>query len=83
MSDADSVGQANRHWPIIGRQAELDQLLTFCRGGGSAMIVGQAGVGKTRLAQAAMDEAASDGWRTEFAVASRVPCPVKYSGGLA
>lgn len=43
------------------------------------MIVGEAGVGKTRLAQAAMDEAASDGWRTEFAVASRAAASIPFA----
>jgi DNA-binding NarL/FixJ family response regulator len=57
-------------WPLVGRFDEL----AFIRGriaeGGSIVIAGDAGVGKTRLARELINWAAVDGRRTEWAVAT-------------
>ena len=53
-------------WPLVGRDEEL-ALLRHLRSGSpglSAIISGPAGVGKSRLAHEAMEEAARDGWAT-------------------
>ncbi len=53
-------------WPLVGRVEEL-ALLRQLRSGSpavSAVISGPAGVGKSRLAHEAVQEAANDGWAT-------------------
>jgi DNA-binding CsgD family transcriptional regulator/tetratricopeptide (TPR) repeat protein len=59
-------------WPLIGRQDELDLVVTdLAEGNTSAVIVGgAAGVGKTRLAMEAAAELASRGWSVERASAT-------------
>ncbi len=52
-------------WPFTGRGGELDRLTTLLSGDAGyagAAIVGGAGVGKTRLAREAAEEAARRGW---------------------
>ncbi|MGD0084273.1 MAG: LuxR C-terminal-related transcriptional regulator [Acidimicrobiales bacterium] len=53
-------------WPLIGRAEELELLreMRHARPPLSAVINGPAGVGKSRLAQSAMEEAAEEGWAT-------------------
>jgi DNA-binding CsgD family transcriptional regulator len=53
-------------WPLVGRSEELVRLrrLRSSSGGVSALITGAAGVGKSRLARAALAEAAGEGWAT-------------------
>jgi DNA-binding NarL/FixJ family response regulator len=53
-------------WPLVGRGEELGLLrrLRSTSVGVSALIVGAAGAGKSRLARAALVEAAGEGWAT-------------------
>jgi hypothetical protein len=53
-------------WPLVGRAEELALLRGFRSADRpvSAVISGTAGVGKSRLARSALEEAASEGWNT-------------------
>ncbi len=65
---SDSGGE----WPLIGRVSELEQIKRSRRDGGSGMIVvGPAGVGKSRLASEALAEAQRDGATTSWVQATR------------
>jgi predicted ATP-dependent serine protease len=57
---------AANEWPLVGRAEELDLLreMQSARPQVSAVIAGQAGVGKSRVARAATEEAALEGWAT-------------------
>ena len=51
---SDSVSE----WPLVGRVSELEQIKRSRReGGGGMVVVGPAGVGKSRLAREAVAEA--------------------------
>ena len=51
-------------WPLVGRAEELELLVNLRSRGLSAVISGPAGVGKSRLAGAALADAAGHGWAT-------------------
>jgi ATP/maltotriose-dependent transcriptional regulator MalT len=53
-------------WPLVGRTEELEllRMIRSSRPASSAVIGGPAGVGKSRLARAALEEAATEGWAT-------------------
>lgn len=53
-------------WPLVGRAEEINFLreLRSAARPKSAVISGPAGVGKSRLALSALDEAVSEGWNT-------------------
>ncbi len=56
MSSQTSLGQAKAGNPFVGREDELDQLIaaweeTRSGHGRLAMLAGEPGIGKTRLAQ--------------------------------
>lgn len=59
MSPAGGIVEAGESWPLIGRREELDAIAACVGGrrGDSVVVVGAAGVGKTRLAAAAAAEA--------------------------
>ena len=59
-------GGSGVQWPLIGRTEELHLLraLRNARPATSAVISGPAGVGKSRLAREALQEAAHEGWPT-------------------
>jgi DNA-binding NarL/FixJ family response regulator len=63
----------SREWPLIGRARELEMLVAACRdaGGRGAVLVGEAGVGKSRLAREALAAAQADGAHTIWIQASR------------
>jgi DNA-binding CsgD family transcriptional regulator len=69
-------------WPLVGRDDEIsfarEQIVT----GGSVVIAGDAGVGKTRLARELTFSAQDDGRKTEWAVATHAAHPVPL-GALA
>jgi DNA-binding CsgD family transcriptional regulator len=50
-------------WPFVGRQAHRSALRRVVASGGSAIVVGGAGVGKTALVARVVDELGSSGWR--------------------
>jgi replication-associated recombination protein RarA len=51
-------------WPLVGRAEELELLVKLRSRGLSAVISGPPGVGKSRLAGAALADAARHGWAT-------------------
>jgi DNA-binding CsgD family transcriptional regulator len=62
-----------RVWPMVGRQDERALVLSMMNRttGGSAVLAGGPGVGKTRLAAAVLDELAEQGYVVERLVGSR------------
>ncbi len=65
-------------WPLLGRSRELELLdAAFeepeCRG---VVFVGEAGVGKTRLLDAALERARDRGWDSERVVATAASQPI-------
>jgi DNA-binding CsgD family transcriptional regulator len=69
-------------WPLVGRSDEV----AFARGliadGGSVVIAGDAGVGKTRLARELIKSAEVEGRRTDWAVATHAASSIPL-GALA
>ncbi len=58
-------------WPLTGRENEMRRISQTVQGGsGGAVLVGEVGAGKTRLATEAMDQIERDGLRTCRLVAS-------------
>ena len=49
-------------WPLVGRGTQQSMLVRAVTHGRGALIVGEAGIGKTRLATAVLDLLASKGW---------------------
>ncbi|MGH7649656.1 MAG: helix-turn-helix transcriptional regulator [Gemmatimonadaceae bacterium] len=71
-------------WPLVGRVAELglmQQLMNDARGGTcrALLIRGESGLGKTRLAQVAMQHAAETGWTVANGSAYAVETGVPYA----
>ncbi|HYW23939.1 MAG TPA: AAA family ATPase [Terriglobales bacterium] len=59
-------------WPFVGRAAELGGVLASFSAGRPAIVVcGAVGVGKTRLARAAMDRLVADGSHAEWVAATQ------------
>lgn len=60
-------------WPLVGRAAELDRLrrLVAAREQAGVVLIGPAGVGKTRLAKECLAVGEASGCATALAVASR------------
>ena len=70
--------------PLVGRKGELDFLSktldNAAKGaGGSVFIVGEGGIGKTRLATAAADLAAKEGWNVAIGRSYPVETGVPYA----
>jgi DNA-binding CsgD family transcriptional regulator/tetratricopeptide (TPR) repeat protein len=57
-------------WPLIGRSDEVAFAREVIADGGSVVIAGDAGVGKTRLAREVIASVDADGRQTEWAVAT-------------
>ena len=53
-------------WPVIGRDEELATLLRLLRGGVGAVVVGEAGLGKTVLAGEVKRRLELEGWHTDL-----------------
>ncbi len=69
-------------WPLVGRTAELAFGRDRIAAGGSVVIAGDAGVGKTRLARELIALATTGGRRTAWAVATLAARPLPF-GALA
>jgi hypothetical protein len=57
-------------WPIIGRESEIASILADLRRGVGAVVVGEAGVGKTMLAREVRRRLDAGGWHTELVLCS-------------
>jgi DNA-binding CsgD family transcriptional regulator len=69
-------------WTLVGRDEELDIVTSGLRAGGSIVIAGSAGVGKTRLAQEALTAVGDGDATTAWAVASQSSRAIPF-GALA
>ena len=78
------AGESGLLLPLRGREAEIEKLRVALRRSTrrSVVLVGPAGVGKTRLAREALDIAQTPGSTTRWVVATRSTSEVSY-GGLA
>lgn len=77
--------RSRRSWPLVGRGSELEQLaLARSAGASGVVLVGAAGVGKSRLAREAVREADQQGFVTKWvqATASAATVPLGVFGGL-
>ncbi|MFD3330519.1 response regulator transcription factor [Streptomyces sp. NPDC058701] len=77
-------GQVPLREPLVGREGELEEFEEVWNAGRchSVVISGPAGVGKTRLAEAALEYAVEQGWREGKALASAAAATVPL-GALA
>jgi DNA-binding CsgD family transcriptional regulator len=69
-------------WPLVGRSDEFALARERIAGGGSVVIAGDPGVGKTRLARELIASAESERASTEWAVATHAAQPIPF-GALA
>jgi DNA-binding NarL/FixJ family response regulator len=82
------MGSSATMWPLIGREVELDVVLStygrMAQGApvGGVLLVGEAGVGKTRLAREAVGRLAAPGRRTFWTTATKSAATVPL-GALA
>jgi DNA-binding CsgD family transcriptional regulator len=69
-----------RAWPFVGRDEELRSIVATHRApsGCGIVIVGDAGVGKTRLAREALARLAAAGRRTEWVTATRSAAAIPF-----
>ena len=66
-------------WPFVGRTTELAEILAAFTAGRTAVVVsGAAGVGKTRLARAAVDRLAANGSRGEWVGATQSAASIPF-----
>src|ERR1700704_2735943 len=66
-------------WPLLGREAELGCVAdSIARGRPGIVLVGSAGVGKTRLAREAIVRAKDAGSATEWVVATRASASIPF-----
>ncbi|HEX5830733.1 MAG TPA: AAA family ATPase, partial [Gemmatimonadaceae bacterium] len=70
--------------PLVGRQGELARLRealneAAAKRGGTVLLCGEGGIGKSRLAQATLEEAAARGWTTVVGRAYVVETGVPYA----
>ncbi|MEV4317912.1 LuxR C-terminal-related transcriptional regulator [Actinocrispum sp. NPDC049592] len=64
-------------WPLVGRERQLSALVSAVTGTG-VVLVGPAGVGKTRLAREALAQLASEGHGTEWVAATRSTAVIPF-----
>ncbi|MEV5896036.1 ATP-binding protein [Nonomuraea fuscirosea] len=69
-----------RVWPLVGREAELQEITsTFADGRAAGVVItGEAGVGRTRLVREALSVLPSDGHRTVWAVAPNATSSIPF-----
>lgn len=69
-----------QQWPFVGRGAELDQIRSSFADPGAAgfVVVGDAGVGKTRLAREALDLFAADDSEVVWVAATRAAGSIPF-----
>jgi DNA-binding CsgD family transcriptional regulator len=65
-------------WPLAGRDAELDAIGDALACGGGVMLVGAAGVGKTRLLRESLARWARAGGECELVVATRAASSIPF-----
>lgn len=66
-------------WPLEGRAELVRQIAGAIQGRpGSAVLQGDLGVGKTRLARAVADEIRSLGWHVEVCIGSAAAAPIPF-----
>jgi DNA-binding CsgD family transcriptional regulator len=67
-------------WPMVGREQELSRIAAAVGRPPptGVILVGAAGVGKTRLATEALDQARSSGVRVEWAVATEAAATIPF-----
>ena len=66
-------------WPFVGRATELAGIVAcFAAGRAAAVVSGMAGVGKTRLARAAVDRLVADGSHGEWVAATRSAASIPF-----
>jgi DNA-binding CsgD family transcriptional regulator len=69
---------------LVGRERELGRLRAFvddvAAGGGALVVIGEAGIGKTALARAAADDAATRGMRVLHAAGVEFEAEVSFAG---
>jgi DNA-binding SARP family transcriptional activator/tetratricopeptide (TPR) repeat protein len=68
-------------WPLVGREVELGALLSSWPepGGRLAVLTGEGGIGKTRLAREVAARAAADGARTAACASLELGGPAPYT----
>jgi DNA-binding CsgD family transcriptional regulator len=69
-------------WPFVGRDADLDRVRDTLAAGGSVVLAGATGAGKSRLALAAVQRAADDGFETARVSATRGAATIPF-GAIA
>ncbi|MCE7011602.1 ATP-binding protein [Kibdelosporangium philippinense] len=89
----DPRPEVGDRWPLVGRDRQLSALTTMIAGGekaptgaspltsaagGGVVLVGAAGVGKTRLAREVLARLASEGCRTEWVSATRSMAAIPF-----
>jgi DNA-binding CsgD family transcriptional regulator len=71
MAAESDVRSVTANWPLIGRDREVATILGGLRRGVGAVVVGDAGVGKTMLAREVKRRLDADGGQTELVLCSR------------
>ncbi|HMK12479.1 MAG TPA: LuxR C-terminal-related transcriptional regulator [Acidimicrobiales bacterium] len=77
------AGSPGERWPFVARDAEVAALDDLLLSGRGAVLVGDAGIGKSRLLSAAADHAAVLGWRVHRVAGSRALASVPFGAFAA
>ncbi|RSM83570.1 helix-turn-helix transcriptional regulator [Kibdelosporangium aridum] len=72
----DPRPQVGDRWPLVGRERQLSAITSTASGG--VVLVGAAGVGKTRLAREVVARLKTDGRRTEWVAATRSMAAIPF-----
>jgi DNA-binding CsgD family transcriptional regulator len=74
----DALIIAGSPWPLAGREAEVAAIAAAMTSGRGVTLTGEAGIGKTRVARAALERLAADGWTTACFEAGAAPGAVPF-----